>query len=190
MLANWWKDYTYNRAMYIGHALYKIDAKSETPAWANPNEMPHQIQMVREIPQLAGSAFYSARHFNRDLLGLQDTLIQNLYKKPAIVPQMPWIDNQAPQPVKRISRFGKKVKWSPEKAERVMDRANLYIIYGNEKGTEFDPNNPACFWTIVKENSLKFAPVNEKKKKYEIRVSVLDRLNNESLPSKPVRLKL
>ena len=190
MLANWWKDYAYNRGMYIGHALWKIDAKSETPAWTKPGEMPHQIRMVREIPQLAGSAFYSAKHFNRDLLGLQDTLTMNLYRKPAIVPPMPWLDNQAPQPVKRIFRIGKKVRWSPAKSDRTMDRANLYVVYGNEKGKIFDPGNPDCFWTIIKANNLKFAPVNEKKKKYEIRISVLDRLNNESLPSKPVNLKL
>lgn len=190
MLATWWKDHTYNRAMYIGHALYKVDAKSETPAWTKPGEMPHQIRMVREIPQLAGSAFYSAKHFNRDLLGLQDSLTSNLYRKPAIVPAMPWIDNQPPQPVKRICRLGKKVKWKTQKAERVMDKPNLFVIYGNEAGTAFDPNNTRCYWGVVKSTDLKFAPVNEKKKKYEIRISVLDRLNNESLPSKPVKLKL
>ena len=190
MLANWWKNHSYNRGMYIGHALYKIDGKSETAAWTKPAEMPAQVRMVRNIPELDGSAFYSAKHFNRDLLGLQDSLINKLYRKPAIVPPMPWIDNTPPQPLKRISKLGKKVKWRTEKAERVMDKPNLFVIYGNEAGTEFSTENPNCFWGIVKVDELKFAPVNEKKKKYEIRISVLDRLNNESAPSKPVKLKL
>jgi hypothetical protein len=152
--------------------------------------MPAQIRMVRSIPELDGSAFYSAKHFNRDLLGLQDSLTTTLYRKPAIIPPMTWMDNTPPQPVKRISKLGKKVKWKTEKAERVMDKPNLFVIYGNEAGTEFSSENPNCFWGVVKVDELKFAPVNDKKKKYEIRISVLDRLNNESIPSKPVKLKL
>jgi len=190
MLANWWKDHAYNRGMYIGHATYKIDSKSETTAWTKPGEMPAQIRMVRNIPELDGSAFYSAKHFNRDLFGLQDSLTTKLYRKPAIVPPMTWMDNTPPQPVKRIYKLGKKVKWKTEKADRMMDKPNLFVIYGNEAGTEFSTENPNCFWYIIKADELKFAPVNDKKKKYEIRVSVLDRLNNESIPSKPVKLKM
>jgi coenzyme F420-reducing hydrogenase alpha subunit len=103
---------------------------------------------------------------------------------------MKWIDNTPPPPVKRIRKLGTKVKWKATDAERIMDKPNLYVIYGNEVGTEFDPNNYNYFWGIVKAGELKFAKFNEKKKKYEIRVSVLDRLNNESPVSKPVKIKL
>ena len=152
--------------------------------------MPAQVEMVRSIPGLQGVAYYSAKHFNRDLMGLQDSLTNLLYRKPAVVPAMTWIDNTAPQSVKRICKFGKKVKWKTGKAEREMDKPNLFVIYGNEAGTDFDTNDTRCFWGIVKSTDLKFAPFNDKKKKYEVRISVLDRLNNESLPSKPVKLKL
>ncbi len=190
MLANWWKDHAYYRAMYIGHAVYKIDSKSETAAWTKPEEIPAQIRMLRTIPGLNGSAFYSIKHFNRDLMGLQDSLTTNLYRKPSIIPPMKWIDNTSPQPVKRISKFGKKVKWKTEKVDRIMDKPNLYVIYGNEAGAEFNQENSNCFWGVVKGEELKFAPFNDKKKKYEVRISVLDRLNNESEPSKAVKLKL
>jgi uncharacterized lipoprotein YddW (UPF0748 family) len=190
LLANWWKDHAYNRGMYIGHAVYKIEAGSATPAWTKPGEMPSQIRKLRTTPGIEGSAFYSAKHFNRDLFGLQDSLKNSLYRKPAIVPPMKWIDNTPPQPVKKISKRGKKVKWKTENAERVMDKPNLFVVYGNETGTLFDAGNNNFYWGVVKENELKFAPFNSKQKKYEIRISVLDRLNNESAPSKPVKVKL
>ena len=190
VLANWWKDHAYNRGMYIGHAVYKIEAGSATPAWTRPGEIPNQIRMLRKTPGIEGSAFYSAKHFNRDLFGLQDSLRNSLYRKPAIVPPMKWIDNTPPQPVKKISKRGKKVKWKTENAERVMDKPNLFVVYGNEAGAVFNPNSYNNFWGVVKENELKFAPFNSKKKKYEVRISVLDRLNNESAPSKPVKIKL
>ena len=190
LLANWWKDHTYNRSMYIGHAVYKIEAGSATPAWTKPGEIPKQIRMLRTIPGLEGSAFYSAKHFNRDLFGLQDSVQNSLYRKPAIVPPMKWIDNTPPQPLKKIRKRGKKVKWKTENAERIMDKPNLFVVYGNEVGTAFNANNYNNFWGVVKENELKFAPFNAKKKKYEVRISVLDRLNNESTVSKSVKLKL
>lgn len=190
LLANWWKNHNYNRGMYIGHAVYKIEAGSAIPAWSNPAELPNQIRMLRATPEIEGSAFYSAKHFNRDLFGLQDSLRNSLYRLPSIVPPMKWIDNTPPQPVKKISKRGKKVKWKTENAERVMDKPNLFVVYGNESGTFFDAGNNNFFWGIVKETELKFAPFNSKKKKYEVRISVLDRLNNESAPSKPVKVKL
>ena len=190
LLTNWWKDHAYNRSMYIGHAVYKIEAGSATPAWTKPSEMPNQIRMLRTIPGLEGSAFYSAKHFNRDLFGLQDSMQNRLYQKPAIVPPMKWIDNTPPQPLKKIRKRGKKVKWKTDNVERVMDKPNLFVIYGNEVGTEFDTNNYNHYWGIVKADGLKFAKFNKKKKKYEVRISVLDRLNNESAVSKPVKLKL
>jgi uncharacterized lipoprotein YddW (UPF0748 family) len=190
LLANWWKDHAYNRGMYIGHAVYKIETGSATPAWTKPGEMPNQIRMLRTIPGMEGSAFYSAKHFNRDLFGLQDSLRNSLYLKPAIVPPMKWIDNTPPQPLKKIRKRGTKVKWKTEKAERIMDKPNLFVVYGNEAGASFNPNDYNNFWGVVKEDELKFAPFNSKKKKYEVRISVLDRLNNESAPSKPVKVKL
>jgi hypothetical protein len=190
LLANWWKDHAYNRAMYIGHAVYRIEAGSTIPAWTKSSEMPNQIRLLRSIPGINGSAFYSVKHFNRDLFGLQDSLQTSLYRKPAIVPPMKWIDNMPPPPLKKIRKRGTKVKWKTTDAERVMDKPKLFVIYGNEAGTEFNQENPDSFWGIVKDKELKFAKFNKKKKKYEVRISVLDRLNNESAVSKPVKLKL
>jgi len=190
MLANWWKDYAYGKGMYIGHAVYKVEAGSSTPAWTKPGEIPAQIRMTRAIPGIDGSAFYSAKHFDRDLFGLQDSLKTVLYRKPAIVPAMKWIDNTPPQPVKKIRKWGTRVKWKTAGFTREMDRPNLFVIYGNEIGKPFDPNNYNCYWGIVKEDKLKIAKFNDKKKKYEIRISVLDRLNKESEVSKPVKVKL
>ena len=154
LLVNWWKDHVYNRGMYIGHAVYKIDAKSQTAAWTSPEEMAAQISMVRSTSGIEGSAFYSAKHFNRDLLGFQDSLQNTLYRKPAIVPPMKWIDNSPPMPVEKIKKSGKKVKWKTIKTDVMLDKPNLFVIYINETGALFNRENPDCFWSIVKTNNL------------------------------------
>jgi uncharacterized lipoprotein YddW (UPF0748 family) len=165
LLANWWKDHAYNRAMYIGHAVYKIEAGSTTPAWTKPGELPNQIRMLRTIPGLEGSAFYSAKHFNRDLFGLQDSVQNSLYRKPAIVPPMKWIDNTPPQPLKKIRKRGTKVKWKTEKAERIMDKPNLFVVYGNEKGTVFNAGKPRLFLGNCKGRRTKVCQIQREKEK-------------------------
>jgi hypothetical protein len=123
-------------------------------------------------------------------MGFQDSLTMNLYKHQAIVPPMEWLDSVPPNPVSKIKKSGKKVKWKIESTNVEMDKANLFVVYGNEKGAMFDATRANSIWGIVKDSEIKFNKTGKKKKKYEIRVSVLDRLNNESRVSKSVVLKL
>jgi len=190
LLANWWKNHAYYRAMYIGHGVYKSDSASTTKAWTMPEELPRQIELLRTIPKINGSAFYSSKHFNRDLMGFQDSLTLNLYKTPAIIPPMSWIDNTPPQPVQKIKKSGKKVKWSVVETPNEMDRANQFVIYFNEQGKNFDAEKSEFIYKLTNNKDFKFSKINKKKKKYEVRVSVLDRLHNESKISKSVILKL
>jgi uncharacterized lipoprotein YddW (UPF0748 family) len=190
LLSNWWKDHAYNRAMYIGHGVYKSDSLSATKEWTLPDELPKQVQLLRTIAEINGSAFYSSKHFKRNLMGFQDRLKQDLYKNPAIVPPMPWLDNSPPEPVQEIKKSGKKVKWKGIETSIEMDKPNEFVIYLNEQGTKFDANDGKYIFKITSDQKLKFSKLNKKKKRYEVRVSVLDRLRNESKISTPVVLKL
>ena len=190
MLANWWKNHTYNRAMYIGHGVYKIDSASTTKEWAMLGELPKQIELLRTIPEIQGSAFYSSKHFKRYLMGFQDSLMLNLNKNPAIIPSMKWIDNTPPQPVIKFRKSGKKVKWKVVETTNEMDKPNQFVMYINEQGTKFEAENSEFIYKMTNNKEFKFSKRNRKKKKYEVRVSVLDRLNNESEQSNPLIIKL
>ncbi|QGY45025.1 family 10 glycosylhydrolase [Maribellus comscasis] len=190
LLANWWKNHAYKRAMYIGHGVYKSDPASTIKEWAMAEELPKQIQTLRKIRGIGGSAFYSSKHFLRDLMGFQDSLKNHLYKTTALVPPMPWLDSIPPQPVVKIKKRGKKIKWEVCDAEDEMNTPARVLIYINEKGTNLDIDDPNSFISILKGDEYQFERLNRKKKKYEVRISLLDRLNNESERSKPVVLKL
>lgn len=190
MLASWWKDHSYGKAMYIGHGIYKSDRNSATPEWTMAGEIPGQIRLLREMKGLGGSAFYSSKHFNRDLMGFQDSLLANLYNRAAIAPPMPWLDDVPPQKVKDFKRRGRTIKWKTEETHIESDKPHRFIIYLNEKGNPCNLEDPAYIYTIINGHEFKFNRINKKKKKYEVRVSVLDRLNNESMPSKPVVVKM
>ncbi|HYQ55888.1 MAG TPA: family 10 glycosylhydrolase [Draconibacterium sp.] len=190
LLANWWKDHSYGRAMYIGQSPYKISSTSTTKEWTEPGQLPKQIQLLRSIPEIQGSSFYSSKWFKGDLLGFQDSLRVNYYKNQAIVPPMPWLDNHPPGALVKIKKIGRKLKWTAAETNNELDKPWSYVLYLNKVGEKFDPNNNKFIYTITKERNFKFDKINRKKKDYELRISVLDRLNNESQLSVPIDIKL
>ena len=125
LLAKWWKNHAYGRGIYIGHGVYKSDSNSTTEEWTMPEELPNQIELLRTIPKIKGSAFYSSKHFNRNLMGFQDSLKLRLYKNPAIIPAMSWIDNSPPKPIIKFKKQGKKIKWKRSKYKPVYSRVRV-----------------------------------------------------------------
>jgi uncharacterized lipoprotein YddW (UPF0748 family) len=190
-LSKWWATHAYGKAMYVGQAVYKLEANSTIPEWKDPEQLVKQIQIIRQIPQLGGSAFYSSIHFKRNLLGFDQNLRDNLYRFPALVPPMPWIDSKPPELPTHFKKRGHKLKWEPVQTENEMDKATSFIVYLNAVGQRFDASNPENIFTITKHKSIIFKPNSRKlKRKYEIRVSAVDRLHNESEISKAKEIKL
>ncbi len=191
-LALWWQNHTYNRGMYIGLGLYKSDPQSTVKEWTHPGELPRQIKLLRKTPGIDGVAFYSSKHFNRNLQGFRDSLMHDLYKHPALVPQMPWLGNHAPQPVAKISKRGRTVKWKVKDSNNELEKPRAFVIYLYKRGQQLNPENPETIHVIAgkDETSYKFERINNKREKYEVRVSVINRLNKESWLSPPVRIKL
>ena len=189
-LVDWWSKNSFGKSCYIGQAPYRIDKNSNTKEWTQLDQVPRQIRKLREYPEVGGSAFFSSKSFSKDLLGFQDSLKNNYYRFPAIVPPMDWIDNQNPDPVRSLHRCGKTVRWKTIKKGTEMDKPVKFVVYMTEKGQTFDPEDASGIRGIVAGSKCRFKPSGEKKKTYEIRISVLDRLNNESQPSKPKNIKL
>ena len=93
VLLDWWNQHTYGRHLYIGH---EIDRAGSNAAWRNPEELTKQIQALRAYPTTQGSAYFSSKSFNRNPNGWNDSLRNNYYRYPALVPPMPWLDNSIP----------------------------------------------------------------------------------------------
>ncbi|WP_423130373.1 glycoside hydrolase family 10 protein [Gaoshiqia sp. Z1-71] len=189
LLCNWWNEHRYNRALYVGHAVYKLEPGSTTPEWKEAGQLPRQIELTRRIDGIEGSAFYSAKHFKRDLLGFQDTLQNHLYRYPALVPPMNWIDNSPPAKPVKFKKSGSTLKWKPDAASAEMDKAARFIVYKNRAGERFNPNDPRFILLITSATKLKLDKNDRRKERFEFRVSALDRLNNESPQTKPVTVK-
>jgi uncharacterized lipoprotein YddW (UPF0748 family) len=88
-LLDWWSKHSYGRHLYIGQGIYRADERSS--AWKNPKELPNQIQLLRKYPDVQGSIYFSSKSFDRNPNGWNDSLRNNYYREPAMIPPMEWL---------------------------------------------------------------------------------------------------
>lgn len=87
-MLDWWSKNSYGKHLYIGHSIYRAGT---SPAWKNPDELPNQIKMLRQYPNVHGSIYFSSKSFNNNPNGWNDSLRNNYYALPAEVPVMEWL---------------------------------------------------------------------------------------------------
>jgi len=93
-LINWWSLHSYGRHIYIGHGIYRSGERNA--AWKNPNELPNQLKLLRQYPTIQGSIYFSSKSFDRNPNGWNDSLRNNYYKTPALIPEMDWLPKKKP----------------------------------------------------------------------------------------------
>ncbi|MCR6720106.1 MAG: hypothetical protein NVV59_07330 [Chitinophagaceae bacterium] len=91
-MLDWWAKNSYGRHVYIGHGIYRVNERSL--AWKNPNELPNQIKLLRKSENIHGSIYFSSKTFDNNPNGWNDSLRNNYYKVPALIPEMPWLNDR------------------------------------------------------------------------------------------------
>lgn len=106
VLLDWWSRHTYGKQCFVGLGIYKAGVN---PAWRDRTLLPRQVQAYRNYnPQVQGAIYFSSKSFEKNPNGWCDSLQQNYYKYPALIPPMPWIDSLKPhEPITR-SEYSKK----------------------------------------------------------------------------------
>jgi uncharacterized lipoprotein YddW (UPF0748 family) len=89
-MLDWWSRHSYGRHLYIGHGIYRTQEKP-SKAWRDPNELPNQIELLRQYPNVQGSVYYSSKIFDKNPNGWNDSLKNNYYRAPALIPTMEWL---------------------------------------------------------------------------------------------------
>ncbi len=177
-LLDWWNTVTLNRHLYIGHALYKINASNKT--WENPGEMSDQIKTARQRKNVRGSVFFSMVHLDRsDLFGLQDSLSGKLYRVPALPPPMPWLGQQRPLPVKNLEIVNNLISWQGQHTDNIGTDANKYLVILEPGSRKAKAGGRIIFVTGQDFFELPKRPKNERAR-YNVCVIAVNRLSNLS----------
>lgn len=192
-LVDWWSNNTYGRHLYIGQAAYLMNQKMEA-AWRIPSQIPDQIRYIRENNRVQGSVFFSSKSFSTVARATADSLRNDLYKYPALPPQMPWLDEVVPNEPRNLTAesavTGVQLKWEAPMIAADGETASGYVIYRFEEGEKISVVNPKNILRISFENFTAFLDTTvEKGKRYNYLVTSLDRLKNESEPGGPVGIE-
>lgn len=196
-LLDWWADHSFGKDVYIGHGIYRT-VENPTAAWRNPKELPNELNYLRQNNNIQGSIYFSATNLLSNPNGWADTLENDFYKTPALIPPMWWIDTIAPNaPI--ISNYTENKK-SADKAftiyaqpqkENETQRVKSYVLYiGNNFTTLTD--HPFQIITATDTNAfqlnLSAEQIPASWQTCYIGITAVDKENNESKLSNPVQL--
>ena len=93
VLLEWWSKHTYGKHCYIGLGIYRAGSNA---AWKDSTLLPRQIQALRDAPNVQGAIYFSSKSFIKNPNGWNDSLQNNYYHHPALIPPMEWIDSSKP----------------------------------------------------------------------------------------------
>lgn len=129
-MLDWWSKNAYGKHVYIGHGIYRTDEKNSVK-WKNPAELPNQLKLLRANPNVQGSIYFSSKSFDRNPNGWNDSLQNNYYKYPALLPPMPWISSQKPAApeLDRLTKKGEEISFRARVAKNNKTAVKYFVIY-------------------------------------------------------------
>lgn len=188
VLVPWWANNSFQRHLYIGMAAYKINSSTQDTAWFNPTEMPKQIRLNRSTPKVRGEIFFSSKSITNNPLGFQDSLRLRLFKYPALIPEMSWLDSIAPNEPASVTTTKDSTKitisWSTPPAASDGDLPYYYLVYKFPNQDSIDFQNLKYLYKRLKSDSLKLVDARPSGNQNEViyGLTALDRLHNETEP--------
>ncbi len=187
-LVEWWTHNCGNCHLYIGQGAYRVGRGSERdPGWWRSTEFPEQMRYNRQQQAVQGSVFFSAKSLQTNPLSIRDSLKNNFYRHPALVPTMKWLDSIPPLPPRDLKAAmttdGVELFWQQPADAMDGDGANSYVVYRFEgRRPRLQIDDPRYIVAqCMGESSTRFVDKTaDPKKKYVYVVTALDRLHNES----------
>jgi len=183
ILAKWWAEHSYGCNIYSGQALYLIDPASKDQSWRTSEEITKQLAVNRGYPEIKGSMYFSAKFLKKNPLGLQENLLKEYYKYPALTPENPFVSKVLPEiPTEaNETREGKDVVLSWKKAEK----NSLFVVYRFKKLQRTNINHPDKILTVTSYTKLLLNAVKGyKPSRYRYVVTALSPSHTESAPLK------
>ena len=185
-LARWWSRFAGARPLYIGQDVERT-VRAADPASADGDQMEAKLTLQRELRAVQGSCLWYSAAVVRNEGGYATRLQQRYHARPALQPLYPFLDDKAPRAPRKL-----KARWMPDgyylfwlapKARQEADRAHQYAVYAFKQGEKIDLSSAEHLVGITRHTLYKLPYVNGAEKCVYV-VTALDRLHNESKPSK------
>lgn len=181
-LVKWWAKNTENRPLFIGQSVMNT-VQNVDPVDSKMNQLPRKMALQRAYQTIGGSCQWPASAVIENAGKYRDALIAEYHKYPALPPVFDFMDNEAPEKVRKVKPVwtadGYILFWTAPKYKDEMNRAAQYVVYRFDASEKVDIDDPSCIVAITRDNFYKL-PYDDGKTKYRYVVTALDRLHNES----------
>ncbi len=190
-LIGWWNRNAANRPLYIGEDVLR------TVKYPDPqNPKVHQLGAKHRLHQqnfhVKGTVLWYAKAAVDNPGNYGTVLRTDYWRYPALQPLMPFIDGDAPKPVRKLkarwTAQGYALHWKPSKGEGWKDEAYQYVVYRFAKGEKQNLNDPSHIVSVTRTPSV-LMPYERGKQRFVYVVTALDRMGNESV-GKAKKVKL
>jgi uncharacterized lipoprotein YddW (UPF0748 family) len=185
ILLEWWDTYCKDINIYIGQALYKLDADSKYEEWKSADQIIHQLDLNTKYNTVKGHAFFRAKFFTNNPLSINDSLCHSYHKYPSILP----INDNMPEIIPKKLNFvflKKENKKNTLSWTSHCSNNNYFIIY---KYKGLFPNYSAHNIYKISKYLRIDIPKELLEKGYKFCVSSVSRSHHESRPTKAYILK-
>jgi uncharacterized lipoprotein YddW (UPF0748 family) len=188
ILLPWWIQNAPNRHIYVGQGAYRIGADAN---W-NAGEMPRQLKLNRQNPNsIQGSIFFRTGNLIQNVLGIRDSLMQNFYRKPALLPTMSWKPRTVLSTPTNVNvtqnTEGVRLTWTrPNTGTAELSKIRGYAIYRFLDNEVVDITKAEAIHFITPNDTTTFIDKNTNevgRRQYTYVVTAFNRLHDESTPS-------
>ena len=181
-LIHWWNDHCTKSNLYIGE---DVERTVKYPDVNNPKR--HQLAAKRalhnQLPNVKGTVLWYAKAAVDNVGNYGTSLRNNYWKNPVLMPEMPWIDDDAPRKPRKVKVMdieGKKVLfWTAPKGDKWYDVATKYVVYRFDKGEDLNTDDPTKIIAITRDAHCELPDMPHKTRAVYV-VTALDRMQNES----------
>lgn len=147
VLVPWWNSNSFDKHIYIGMASYKVNmtfpatgnGPIEQAAWKIPSQYPNELRMNRDAAyqNVLGELHFRVAFLRANALGHRDSIRQNIYKKPVLLPVMTYKNVTQPDAPSKLAvenkASGNVLTWEkPAAAANEFEKVRQFAIYRSE----------------------------------------------------------
>lgn len=181
-LVQWWARNAGDCHLYVGQDVARsMDAPDGDPAYGSC-QLCRKVQLTRELDAVQGNCWWPGYEIARNRGGVADSLACSLQATVALVPAYHRIASRGPAAVSGLRLDGGRLRWHAPMTEGVTEDAVRFVVYRFDN-RRTDIADASAIVAVTPQLEIEVT-----RPGYYV-VTALDRANNESEPSRPLRKK-
>ena len=185
-LIKWWSKYASKRPLVIGEDVERT-VKYADPHNPNIHQQAAKMRLHQQLPTVSGTVLWYAKAAVDNVGNYGMALRNNYWSRPALLPDMSFIDKHAPKKVTKLKPVwtsdGYVLFWTAPKANSWQTTATKYVVYRFGRKEKINLDDASKIVAITSDTHY-LLPYERGKQKYTYVVTAVNRLHNEGKPAK------